>query len=147
MGINYYELMSGLKGEFEKHPFVERVYLDVWDSDKIKVNMEYPCIIISTNTLTINSTVSNANINIYYLDRQTPERDNLLYNQSLGISIINEVLNMIVLEQDLDILEEYTFTPFRDRFADMCAGVFTTLSIEFTSELGTCYYIKECNVC
>ena len=68
--------------------------------------------------------------NLFYIDRLTADRKNETEIQSIGVQVLDNVIHGLY-EADgvIDILE-YTFTPFDYRFADECAGVYTTVRIE-----------------
>lgn len=62
------------------------------------------------------------NFTLYYVDRLRADIRNQVEVQSVGMSVIGNVLRM--LEDKGITAETYEFQPFNQRFADECAGVY-----------------------
>lgn len=62
----------------------------------------------------------------FYVDRLTDTADNRLEIQSVGIDTLTNILR--TLGRELDI-EAWTFTTFNQKFADLCAGVYCSVTI------------------
>jgi hypothetical protein len=141
--MNYFEFNALLKKAFGKHPFVNNIYSEVYRDDHTD-NIVYPCVVYNVTGVTVNpnGTTSVAMI-VYFIDRITPEGDNVIQVQSLGMSVITEVLNALKDIDDDDILESFTFTPFRNQFADNCAGVYCNATVLFVSDMGDCHDIWD----
>lgn len=84
--------------------------------------------------------------NLFYIDRLTADRKNETEIQSVGIQVLDNILHIIDDNANvLGFLNEVQFTPFDYRFADECAGVYTTVRIVVSAET-TCaeeYYIND----
>lgn len=71
----------------------------------------------------------------FYVDRLTANRGNEVEVQSVGLETLENILRQL---EDLGILAgEYTFDTFNERFADDCAGVWCTLTLEVPKD-GLC---------
>lgn len=141
--MNYFEFNALIKNAFGKHPFVNNIYSDVYRDDHTD-NIVYPCVVYNVQSISVNTDgTTSVSMVVYFIDRITPEGDNVIQVQSLGISAITEVLNAIKDIDDVDILESFTFTPFRNQFADNCAGVFCNVTLLFVSDMGNCHDIGD----
>ena len=70
-------------------------------------------------------------LNLWYIDRLTTDSRNEVAIQSVGISILNNIIDTL-LEEHQNELEQYGniyYNDFQQRFADLCAGVYASLSI------------------
>lgn len=69
---------------------------------------------------------------LYYIDRITPERSNVVDVQSDGISTLDNIL------RTLDAMGvgvgRYTFIPFVQRFTDECAGVYVNVTLSAVTD-------------
>jgi hypothetical protein len=63
----------------------------------------------------------------FYADRLTEDAGNEVEVQSVGIEVLQNVLRTIQ-EEGVDV-DQPTFQPFNQRFADECAGVYTTVGL------------------
>lgn len=140
-GSNMYEFVKMVGRVFESHPFVNSFFEGVYkisDSD----NVDYPLVALTINNISRNERTINYNINLLYADRLTDNRDNKLAVQSTGTNVLLEGLNAIDWRIDsLSVTEGYSITPFTEQFADNCAGVFTTVSIESVNPIGDCEWL------
>lgn len=68
------------------------------------------------------------NFTFFYVDRLTADKGNEVEIQSHGIETLDNILKAL---PDLGLYPTgYSFRTFNQRFADECAGVFCTVSIE-----------------
>ena len=72
---------------------------------------------------------------LYYADRLTEGERNEVEVQSVGIEVLGNIIRTLA-ERGLDI-RQWTYTRFNQRFADLCAGVFTTIAVRVPAG-GTC---------
>lgn len=105
---------------------------DVYD----KLNQSgqtYPKIVLTLNNLTdAEEGRKTVDCTLFYIDRLTDNEDNKLSIQSVGVTVLDQIKTR--LEQEY-IDWDYTadqFTPFTEKFADLCAGVFTSTTIEMS---------------
>lgn len=68
------------------------------------------------------------NFTLFYVDRLTADKSNEVEVQSVGIETLENILRSL---PDLGLFPgDYSFRTFNQRFADECAGVFCTVSLE-----------------
>lgn len=72
------------------------------------------------------------NFTLFYVDRLTADKGNELEIQSQGIETLSNILDSLPA---LGLFpESYSFRPFNQRFADECAGVFCTVSLQASKD-------------
>ena len=64
-------------------------------------------------------------LNLFYIDRLNNSRDNEVQIQSHGIEVLRQLLRL--LADDLSF-GDAQYTSFHDRFQDLCAGVYVTVT-------------------
>ena len=103
-------------------------------------NIDYSVFFITQNDHSIYQDTITYSLNLFYIDRISDSEDNVLNIQSDGILQLTNVINTLVFSEDVDVDGEITFTPFIQRFADQCAGVYCTVRFVVDNNLGTCNY-------
>ena len=103
-------------------------------------NIDYSVFFITQNDHSIDSDTITYSLNLFYIDRISDSEDNTLNIQSDGMLQLTNVINTLVFSEDVDVEGEITFTPFIQRFADQCAGVYCTVRFIVDNNLGTCNY-------
>ena len=95
----------------------------------------YPKVVLTLNNITdAEEDRKTVDCTFFYIDRLTDNGDNKISIQSVGITVLNQIKTR--LEQEFADWE-YTadqFTPFTEKFADLCAGVFTSTTIDLSME-------------
>lgn len=80
--------------------------------------------------------VTTYNVNLFYVDRLVKDLSNEEQIISEGMEALETVI--ATLKRDPGVLwsdsVKVTFTPFRERFSDECAGVYANLSIPTVQE-------------
>ena len=71
------------------------------------------------------------NLNLYYIDRLTTDSRNEIAIQSAGITILNNIIDTLLEEHqaELELYGNIYYNDFEQRFSDLCAGVYMTLTI------------------
>ena len=103
-------------------------------------NIDYSVFFITQNDHSIYQDTITYSLNLFYIDRISDSEDNTLNIQSDGMLQLTNVINTLVFSEDVDVEGEITFTPFIQRFADQCAGVYCTVRFIVDNNLGTCNY-------
>lgn len=102
-------------------------------------NVEYGVFYITQGQTAVYENYIQYTLNLFYIDRLTDGFDNRLQVQSDGIRTIKNIVNTFENVTDSEINYPLTFTSFNERFADDCAGVFTTISV-ITDGESNCFY-------
>ena len=106
---------------------------------------KYPCVFLTVTN--IQSSVSSTlyNFTLFYTDRLLESGDNRTNIQSTGITVIQQILNRLVQEYPTYEVTNTNFTPFTEKFADMCAGTFCDITFEDPVENLESVIDSECN--
>lgn len=147
---NTYEILKDIKAVFLSHPDVNEYMYGVYKLGDTK-NIKYPIVALTKENISnVNNSILSMTFNILYADRLTDSRDNMEYIEATGESVILECLNYIRnCGHKIGITDVFSIRPFTEQFADNCAGVVTTITIQFPSFIGQCDWIKvdECLKC
>ena len=103
-------------------------------------NIDYSVFFITQNDHSIYQDTITYSLNLFYIDRISDSEDNVLNIQSDGMLQLTNVINTLVFSEDVDVEGEISFTPFIQRFADQCAGVYCTVRFICDNNLGSCSY-------
>ena len=103
-------------------------------------NIDYSVFFITQNDHSIYQDTITYSLNLFYIDRISDSEDNVLNIQSDGMLQLMNVINTLVFSEDVDVDGEISFTPFIQRFADQCAGVYCTVRFICDNNIGSCSY-------
>ena len=103
-------------------------------------NIDYSVFFITQNDHSIYQDTITYSLNLFYIDRISDSEDNVLNIQSDGMLQLTNIINTLVFSEDVDVEGEITFTPFIQRFADQCSGVYCTVRFIVDNNLGSCSY-------
>lgn len=130
--MNYYDLINKIKSTALQHSLVnESAEGDVYEWMNSK-NHKYPCVFITVNDITVEDDLNNLTANLIYLDRLTDNKDNKLKIQSIGVTVLKQIVNK--LNEDGISCDTGTYEPFTDEKADICAGVIATVDFSYEGE-------------
>ena len=68
--------------------------------------------------------------NIFYISRLTDDSSNALEVESIGKEIITNILRTFCDSYDSDIEGQIIWQPFKEKFVDVCAGVYGVVKIK-----------------
>lgn len=126
--LTLYSAINNLKDIAWSIPNIRTVKV----GDVYKLNedpeVEYSVINISQGTHRSDSDWMYYNFNIFFIDRLTSDMSNKLDIQSHAIAVLNYIISH--LPDDMIIEEQYEFQVFEERFHDLCAGAYTTVTIQ-----------------
>ena len=91
---------------------------------------KYPCIFLTVTNLTTTDSGTAINFTLFYTDRLVENQANKTAIQSTGISVIKQILSKYEQLHPEYLLSNVNYTPFTEKFTDMCAGVFCDVVIE-----------------
>ena len=103
-------------------------------------NINYSVFFITQNDHLIDSDTITYSLNLFYIDRISDSEDNTLNIQSDGMLQLTNIINTLVFSEDVDVDGEISFTPFIQRFADQCAGIYCNVRFIVDNNLGNCSY-------
>ena len=91
---------------------------------------KYPCIFLTVTNLTTTDSGTAINFTLFYTDRLVENQANKTAIQSTGISVIKQILSKYEQLHPEYLLNNVNYTPFTEKFTDMCAGIFCDVVIE-----------------
>lgn len=80
------------------------------------------------HTSSVESAIIDYGFEFYYVDRLEDDRGNQVEVQSVGMQTLDNIVRRLVEEENVTI-EDCRFTPFRQKFIDVCSGVICALTI------------------
>ena len=138
--MTLFELINKLKNIAISKPNINYVGDgDVYTLNSLP-NIDYSVFFITQNDHSIYQDTITYSLNLFYIDRISDSEDNVLNIQSDGMLQLTNVINTLVFSEDVDVEGEISFTPFIQRFADNCSGVYCTVRFICDNNLGSCSY-------
>lgn len=130
--MNYYDIINKIKSTALQHNLVnESAEGDVYEWMNSK-NHKYPCVFITIENVTVEDDLNTLTANLIYLDRLTDNKDNKLKIQSIGVTVLKQIINK--LNEDGIECDTGTYEPFTDEKADVCAGVIARVDFSYEGE-------------
>ncbi len=95
-------------------------------------DIRYGAFVIETEqgVSTLPSSLFRFNFVLYYVDRLTVDKKNMLDVQSTGIDVLHNIL--VGLPEEIDIITS-TYRVFDQRFKDDCAGAYVNVTLDVPS--------------
>lgn len=112
---------------------------DIYELNNLP-NIDYSVFFVTQDRHQISENTASYTLNLFYVDRLLDDASNRLIIQSNGIEAITNIVNKLIATEDVDVVYSMTFTPFYQRFADECSGVFATITFECDGPIGICNY-------
>lgn len=105
---------------------------------------KYPCVFLTVTNIGTSVSSTQINFTLFYTDRLVENGSNKTAIQSTGISVIKQILSKYEQEHSEYDLTSANYTPFTEKFSDMCAGVFCDVVLDNPIETLE-EYDSECN--
>lgn len=80
------------------------------------------------HTIGMDDSYATYSFTFFYVDRLTEDKGNQLEIQSVGITVLDNIIRMAV-QVGVEVSGDYTFTTFNQRFVDECAGVYCNVAL------------------
>lgn len=95
---------------------------------------KYPCVFLTVQTVVPNNDMLTINGTLFYVDRMLTNAVNKNEIISNGITILSQIFQKL-LEDTVVMDRVSSFTPFDEKFADICAGVFASFSATIPNDI------------
>lgn len=95
---------------------------------------KYPCVFLTVQNVTFNNDIVNVNATMFYVDRLLTNSANKVEIQSNGLTVLSQILDRIAEETVINTVQN-VYTPFEEKFADLCAGQFVTFRASFPNDV------------
>lgn len=123
------ELYTALEGYALSIPDIRTTV----ENDVLKINqmrsVEYGVFAITQNSHSSDSERLTFNLNLFYIDRLVNSGENEVQIQSHAIDMLRQVLNLAA--EDGLLVGDAQYNTFTQRFQDLCAGAWVTVSFAF----------------
>ena len=93
------------------------------------------------HTASVDSAMVDYGFEFYYVDRLEDDRSNQVEVQSVGLQTLDNIVRRLVEEEDV-VVEDLRYTPFRQKFVDVCSGQICALTISAVRD-GLCAIESE----
>lgn len=128
--MNYFTLIEDIKRTSLQ--FVEEFYEgDVYEFLN-SGNHKYPSIILTTQNVSTTDNINSISGTLFCVDRLTDDSSNRLEIQSNAFNKLQRIIS--ALEENTINLQSNTYTPFTEKFADLCGGMFVEFSFQYVGE-------------
>ena len=128
--MNYFTLIEDIKRtslQFAKEFYEGDVY-EFLNSG----NHKYPSIILTTQNVSTTDNINSISGTLFCVDRLTDDSSNRLEIQSNAFNKLQRIIS--ALEENTINLQSNTYTPFTEKFADLCGGMFVEFSFQYVGE-------------
>lgn len=110
-------------------------------------DIRYGVFVITQGTHRSDDVFNYFNFNFFYVDRLVDDMEsNRLQIQSIGIQMLNNILNTFADEYDIDLNSDIQYNPFTQKFADETAGVYCTITLEVPKDGCAESYVEKAPV-
>ena len=128
--MNYFDLVETIKtvSLIYSQEFYEGDVYEFLNSG----NHKYPSVILTVQNITTDDNINSVSATLFCVDRLTDNADNKLEIQSLCMTNLSKIIDS--LEDKITNLTTNTYTPFTEKFADLCGGMFVEFSFQYVGE-------------
>ena len=121
-------------------PNIRTVILDdIYRLDAMP-NAKYCVFGVTQNTHRWADNMLQISLNLYYIDRLTTDSHNELQIQSTGIEVLQNIISAFVEKCNLSVYNSIVeFHTFIQKFSDLTAGAYATLSFEIPTASTDCF--------
>lgn len=134
--MTLYSIIEKLKMLALKHPNVNSAYEgNIYDIMNANPQQKYASVVLTQQSHTQDDTYDHYGFNLFYVDRLVDDLDtNRVQIQSTGKSMLSNIIKAFCEEFDAEC-ETINYQTFTERFADECAGVYCTITIDMVKDI------------
>lgn len=134
--MTLYAIIDKLKMLALKHPNVNSAYEgNIYDIMNANPQQKYASVVLTQQSHTQDDTYDHYGFNLFYVDRLVDDLDtNRVQIQSTGKSMLSNIIKAFCEEFDAEC-DSINYQTFTERFADECAGVYCTITIDMVKDI------------
>lgn len=134
--MTLYAIIEKLKMLALKHPNVNSAYEgNIYDIMNANPEQKYASVVLTQQSHTQDDTYDHYGFNLFYVDRLVDDLDtNRVQIQSTGKSMLSNIIKAFCEEFDAEC-DSINYQTFTERFADECAGVYCTITIDMVKDI------------
>lgn len=96
---------------------------------------KYPCVFLTVQNIDSNGSQMTVTGSLFYVDTLLSDTSNKLQIQATGMTTLQQIfMRLMDNYPDFD-LRTGRYTPFDEKFADLCAGVFSNFTVSFMDDI------------
>ena len=131
---NLYYIINQIKKITLEHKLINRFTEgDIYTNLNEEKDKLYPTVNLTIDTVLVNGDYQTINGYLYYIDRLLDDESNKIEIQTVGIRSLQSIINKLSEIYNWNITSQ-TYNPFTEKFADLCAGVYVTFTMEVPAE-------------
>ena len=96
---------------------------------------KYPCVFLTVQNIDYNSTQMTVTGSLFYVDALLSDSSNKLQIQATGMTTLQQIFMRLMDNYPDFELRTGRYTPFDEKFADLCAGVFSNFTVSFMDDI------------
>lgn len=133
--MNYYNFVNTILETAKSHKLVYEVGEgDIYEHLN-SGDHKYPCVFLTVQNVDSNGTQMTVTGSLFYVDALLSDTSNKLQIQSTGMTTLQQIfMRLMDNYPDFD-LRTGRYTPFDEKFSDLCAGVFSNFTISFMDDI------------
>ena len=134
--MTLYAIIEKLKMLALKHPNVNSAYEgNIYDIMNANPEQKYASVVLTQQSHNQDDTYDHYGFNLFYVDRLVDDMDdNRVQIQSTGKSMLSNIIKAFCEEFDAEC-DSINYQTFTERFADECAGVYCTITIDMVKDI------------
>lgn len=132
--MNYYNFVNTILETAKSHKLVYEVGEgDIYEHLN-SGDHKYPCVFLTVQNVDSNGTQMTVTGSLFYVDALLSDTSNKLQIQSTGMTTLQQIFMRLMDNYHDFELRTGRYTPFDEKFADLCAGVFSNFTISFMDD-------------
>jgi len=130
--MTYQEVVKALETiALSQHNIRYAGYGDLYRDLNSNPSLRYDVFYITPNQYTLEGDFNRFSFNLFYISRlENIDGDNMLQIQSIGKELLDNIVRTFCEEYESEVYGGIYYQPFTQRFADECAGIYMTVTLE-----------------
>ena len=96
---------------------------------------KYPCVFLTVQNIDYNGSQMTVTGSLFYVDALLSDTSNKLQIQATGMTTLQQIFMRLMDNYPDFELRTGRYTPFDEKFSDLCAGVFSNFTISFMDDI------------
>ena len=96
---------------------------------------KYPCVFLTVQNIDYNGTQMTVTGSLFYVDALLSDTSNKLQIQATGMTTLQQIFMRLMDNYPDFELRTGRYTPFDEKFSDLCAGVFSNFTVSFMDDI------------
>ena len=133
--MNYLQFVNNVLDTAKSHKLVYEVGEgDIYEHLN-SGDHKYPCVFLTVQNIDYNGSQMTVTGSLFYVDALLSDTSNKLQIQATGMTTLQQIfMRLMDNYPDFD-LRTGRYTPFDEKFSDLCAGVFSNFTISFMDDI------------